>query len=249
MRKKIWSILYAFLVILLIWALAAFQLQSVILPSPIETGKILIENFVPKLLPQLVDSYGRLLLAIFWSIMIGSILGLATGLNDRINQLIMPVINFLYSVPRVTFLPLFLIFFGLNDCAKIALMTAVSVFYFIIPIHDRVRNIPENYRIISKTLSFNSLQWLWHVVIPACLPDFFTAIKLTIGSSMATLFLAENISGSSGIGYYIMNAWSFSNYPAMYAGIVLVALAGVIVFVMLELVEKVLTPWLQGGKK
>lgn len=243
MKEKIISMLYAVVIILVIWTLASYTLNSFVIPNPLTTFEVMQSIFSTKLWPNLLVSYQRLIIATIISIIAGSFIGIVAGLSKNISNLIMPVVQFIYPIPRAAFLPLFLILFGLKDASKIALMVAVSIFYFIIPFYDTVRHIPDQYQIIAKTLNLSKLQWIWHVVLPACLSEGFTATKMTIGASMATLFFAENISGSEGIAYYIMNSWGFSNYPAMYAGIVVVSIAGVIVFFLLDLLEEWLMPW------
>lgn len=234
---------YPFVFVFMTWWLASKLVQSMVLPDPLIVFGVLVDQFADKLGPALVVSYGRLFAATGLAILLGASLGMAAGLHPRFGSWVIPIVQIFYPVPRVAFLPLFLIAFGLNEKAKVALMVAVSIFYFIIPIYDQVKNLPENYRIIAKTLDFTYVQWLKHVVFPACLSEFFTATKMTLGASMATLFFAENIAGSSGIAFYIMNAWSFSNYPAMYAGIVTVAIAGILVFWALDWLEAKLMPW------
>ncbi|MEI3377577.1 MAG: ABC transporter permease subunit [Coriobacteriales bacterium] len=66
------------------------------------------------------------------------------------------------------------------------------------------------------------------VIFPATVPDLFTALRITCGTAVAILFIAESMAGSSGLGYYIMHAWSLLEYARMFAGIVAMALLGVI---------------------
>lgn len=243
MKKKFVAIIYAIGVILCFWTLLSMTIDSIVVPSPLATVLVLKDIAWTKLLPNLLVSYRRLLVATVISLVLGSVIGIGAGMSKRLASLIMPVIQLLYPIPRAAFLPIFLVFFGIKDSSKIVLMVAVSIFYFIIPFYDTVRTIPEAYHKIAKTLNFSKWQWIRHVILPACTIEFFTAVKMTVGASMATLFFAENIAGSSGIAYYIMNAWGFSNYPAMYAGIVVVSISGVLVFSLIDFLAQKLTPW------
>lgn len=246
LKEKLLRSIYAITVIVIIWWGAHLMVNSFVILSPLETLSVLGKIFNDKLWPNLLISYQRLVIATIISIVSGSFIGIVAGMSKPIASIIMPIVQLIYPIPRAAFLPLFLIFFGLKDQSKMALMVAISIFYFIIPFYDTVRNIPNKYQIIAKILNLTRIQWIWHVVIPACLSEVFTAIKMTIGASMATLFFAENISGSQGIAYYIMNSWGFSNYPAMYAGIIVVSIAGVVVFEFLDLIESYCIPWKNG---
>lgn len=238
MKVRLGRILYASLVILCVWTFLSMWLQMIVIPSPSKTFQVMGDIFWDKLWPNLFASYYHLLVATLISIVRGTVIGIGCGLSKTLDRFIISLVDLLYPVPRAAFLPLFLIYFGLSNRSKIVLMVAVSIFYFIIPFHARVKSLPKNYYLIAQTLNLRGVQWIWHVVLPACQSDLFTAIKMTVGASMVTLFFAENISGSSGIAYYIMNAWGFSNYPAMYAGIVLVCVSGIII-----LMEVWLSPW------
>ena len=86
------------------------------------------------------------------------------------------------------------------------------------------------------------------VVIPAVLADVFTALRINTGTAIAVLFLAESIAGGSGLGYFIMNSWGVVNYPAMYAGILMMALVGVGIYELLNMLERRFTRWRYVGR-
>lgn len=237
--------IYAILSIVAIWTCVSLWLRNIAVPTPWATAEQLVALFFDKLLPHSLMSYMRLFVAITLASILGGIIGIICGMYSRIGKYIMPIIDVFYPIPRIAFLPLFLIAFGLGEVSKIMVIMAVAIFYFIIPIYAAVRQIPQQYHVIARTLDLTQWQWFQHVILPAILPDFFTALKLTVGASMAALFFAENVASTSGIAYYIMNAWSFSNYPAMYAGLIVLCVMGGLLFKVLDLLEKWLTPWLQ----
>ncbi|MBF6978991.1 ABC transporter permease [Aerococcaceae bacterium zg-BR22] len=244
-RRNNLKTLYAVLIVLIAWSLLSRLLDTIVLPTPRATFEAMATLFVDKLLPHTLISYARLLIALAVASLVGGLIGIICGLYSKVEALVIPIVDLFYPIPRIAFLPLFLIWFGLGEVSKVIVMVAVAVFYFILPVHRAIKQLPASYQLIAQTLDFNRWQWFYHVVLPACLPAFFTALKLTIGAAMAALFFAENVASTTGIAYYIMNAWSFSNYPAMYAGIVLLCIMGGILFAILNYLEQKLTPWLQ----
>ena len=87
-----------------------------------------------------------------------------------------------------------------------------------------------------------------HVVVPEVLPALFTALRTGMGTCVAILFLAEAIAGSTGLGYFIVDAWGMLDYPRMFAGIIAMAVLGVGLYEALTALEWVLTPWRHRGR-
>ena len=81
------------------------------------------------------------------------------------------------------------------------------------------------------------------MVVPATMPAVFTSLRIGIGTAIAVLFIAEAMAGSTGLGYFIMQSWSMVNYPRMFAGIIAMALMGVALYAIFDVVERLLTRW------
>jgi NitT/TauT family transport system permease protein len=82
-----------------------------------------------------------------------------------------------------------------------------------------------------------------HVVLPAALPEIFTALRIGTGTAIAVLFLAESIAGTNGLGWYIVDAWGRIDYPSMFAGIIAMGLLGVVLYEALDAIESRVTRW------
>ena len=98
-----------------------------------------------------------------------------------------------------------------------------------------------------RSLGASSGQVFRHVVYPASLPDIFTALRIGTGTAIAVLFLAESIAGTNGLGWYIVDAWGRIDYPAMFAGIIAMALLGVVLYEALDAIERWATRWRRVG--
>ncbi len=113
---------------------------------------------------------------------------------------------------------------------------------------DAAKAVPEPSVLSVRSLGASRLDIYRHVVVPAALPDIFTALRIGTGTAVAVLFLAESIAGSSGIGWYIVDAWGSIDYPAMFAGIIGMALLGVVLYEALDAVEGWTTRWRRAGR-
>jgi NitT/TauT family transport system permease protein len=86
------------------------------------------------------------------------------------------------------------------------------------------------------------------VIVPAVLPDLFTSLRISVGTSISVLFFAENFATRFGIGYFIVDSWLKLDYVAMFAGIVAIALMGLALFGFLDFLEKKICKWHQPGR-
>lgn len=86
------------------------------------------------------------------------------------------------------------------------------------------------------------------MVVPAALPDIFTALRISTGTAIAVLFFSETVAGSEGLGYYIIDAWSRIAYSEMFAGIIAMALLGVVLYEVLEVAEARVCKWTRAGR-
>lgn len=241
MRKLLGYIWGTVFVIALWWALAR-ALGSPALPTPAATWPYLVDSF-GKIMPEFWTSFGRILL----SMAIGTVLGVPAGLwigRSRVGGRIFgPVLYVLYPVPKIVFLPVLFILFGLGGQAKVILIAIAVFFQVCVQMRDAAKNVPAGAVDSMRSLGAGSGAVFRDVIVPATLPDLFTALRVTTGTAVAVLFIAESMAGSSGLGYYIMHAWSLLEYEQMFAGIIAMAALGVILYEVFEVLERQLTRW------
>jgi NitT/TauT family transport system permease protein len=179
---------------------------------------------------------------------VGTVLGTASGLligrSARLDLLGAPLLYVLYPVPKIVFVPVLLVLLGLGDAPAIVLMSVVIFFQTIVTARAAAKAISPDLVISVKSLGASKLDVARHVVIPAALPSIFTALRISTGTAVAVLFVVESIAGSTGIGFYIVNAWGRIAYPTMFAGIIAMALMGVLIYETINLIESRLVKWL-----
>lgn len=240
MKRHPW--LYSLLVILAIWFLGDLASNRPIIPSPWETLRFVASNS-QLLLVHMGASLVRVLGAIVLTTVFGGVLGVLTARNDRMDQLFSPLLYTLYPVPKIAFLPLIMLLFGLGNFSKILLVTLILFFQVTMTIRDNVRGIPDAYFRSIRSLGATTPQVYRHVILPASLPGLFTALRLSVGTSISVLFFAENFATRHGIGYFIMDSWLKLDYTAMFAGILAISVMGTLLFVLLDRMERDLCPW------
>jgi len=233
----------ALLALLVVWQLGSLAIDSPALPGPVPAFAAFGQGFTADLAPHLAFSAWRVLAATVLGFVLAVPLGLLIGRAPRLDSVAAPLIFLTYPIPKVVFLPVLLILLGLGDASKIVLITLIVFFQLLVTARDASRAIPAGSVLSVRSLGAGRFDVFRHVVVPAALPDIFTALRIGTGTAVAVLFLAESIGGTSGLGYYIVDAWGRLAYDAMFAGILGMALLGVAIYELLEVAEVRLCRW------
>lgn len=230
--------------VLAAWLILHLSVKSNIIPGPYETAATFVKLIPGPLLPHVLTSLFRITAAVLISTVIGIPTGICMGLNKKADNILSPVAYILYPIPKIAFLPLFMLLFGLGNSSKIILMITIIIFQIILSVRDGVREIPPELGDSVKSLGLNRRQIYINLVLPAVLPKIISALRVSIGISIATLFFGENFATTYGIGYFIMNCWVMADYVRMFAGILALSIMGILIFKAIDLLEKRLCPWM-----
>ena len=241
-RKR--DILIAAVVLLILWQVFAVLLDSMALPSPLLVFIDVVAKCIDgSILDDLAISAIRALLGILLALLAAVPMGLAIGAEEPLNKRLSPFIYLLYPIPHVVLLPLIIILFGIGDFSKIFLIALIVFFQILVTTRDAAKNIHRNYYYSMQTLGATRLQIYRHVILPATLPKILTAMRISIGTSVAILFFVESFATSRGLGYIIMDSWGRADYIALYTGISYMAMLGFVLYLLLDISEKKLCRW------
>lgn len=251
MKKSLltkYKLLYGTSLVIAFWYLFHILIDSPVIPSPYYTFAELWLLIQKGLLVHLLVSVARIFVAMIIATFFGVSLGLFIGLHERFDALIAPVIYLLYPIPKIAFLPVFMILFGLGNTPKILLITSVILFQILVTTRDSIKGLSKELFYSIYSLGANKWQVYQHLVIPAVLPKLFTALRISIGTSIAVLFFAENFATKYGIGYFIMDSWIRVNYVEMFAGIVAISVLGLTLFKLIDVLEAMFCKWIELEK-
>jgi ABC-type nitrate/sulfonate/bicarbonate transport system permease component len=239
------DLLLAVVVLLIIWQAAAMLLQQPVLPSPFDVSLALFEALGEgELLRHTAASLGRVVLSTFLAIAIAAPAGIALGQSKRLNRIFSPYIYILYPIPKVVLVPVVLLIFGVGDLSKILLIFLVLFFQILVLVRDQAAGIRPELVLSVRSLGAGRRGLFRFVYFPASLPAILTALRQSIGTAVAVLYIAELFATQWGLGYYIyFNGSTLFNYPAMYAGIVVMSLMGLGLYFGVDWLARRLTPW------
>lgn len=229
------------LVLAIWWALAA-AIGSPALPTPLATVPVLADQ-IGTIMPEFWLSLGRILLAMLIGTLLGAPVGLALGRSKRADEALGPALYILYPLPKIVLLPILFVLLGIGGEAKVALIAIAVFFQMVVSMRDAARTIPETAIESMRSLGAGRMSTFLHLIVPASMPSLFTALRITTGTAVAILFIAESMAGSTGLGYFIMHSWSLLEYARMFAGIIAFALMGVLIYEAFDVAERRLSKW------
>jgi NitT/TauT family transport system permease protein len=242
------DLLLAAVVLVVVWEIAALWLQRPILPGPLEVFGVLASELRNGLLGHALASLWRVLAGTALSVLTAAPAGLVIGQSRRLNRIFSPIIYLLYPIPKVVFVPIVLLFLGIGDTAKIAIIFLILFFQIVVLVRDQAAALPPQLLQSLRSLGAGRRALFRFVYLPASLPAILTALRQSVGTAVAVLYIAELFATTKGLGYYIYYQGStLLNYPAMYAGVVAMSLLGLGLYFAVDWMERVLCPWKNTG--
>lgn len=235
-----------FLIIGLVWFILADGLiDKTFLPSISSVGRSLIEVFWHEsyMKDVWVSTY-RVMAAFLISAALAIPIGLLAGNKDRIAGLVEPFVGFVRYLPVPAFVPLCILWFGLADTAKIAVIFLGTFFQLILLTADVARGIQRDYFDAAQTLGANRSELLFRVLWPASLPGVVSACRTAVGWAWTYLVVAEIAGATSGMGFRIMQAQRYVETPKVFTGILLIGLLGMTTDLAFKIIQKVSFRWL-----
>lgn len=231
-------------VLVLVWHVASVSLEERFLPTPGDVlGRFFSELREGELLNHTLISTRRVILSIIIGTITAVPLALLTAQVRLLDRVLTPLLYFAYPAPKVVFLPLIIFAFGLGDASRIFLISLVIFFQVFVIIYGAASQVQP--QTLESIVSLGAGRWalLRYVYIPVSVPAIVTALKISVGTAIAVLYIAEGIAGRTGLGYYINDNYQFAQYTNIYAGIIAISLLGLVLFVFFDVLERYFTRW------
>lgn len=238
------KILFAALGIGAIWLAFSLALDENILPSPIVVMQVFIEEIGRELGWHFLASFWRVTASMALSVALAAPAGLLLGQSKRLNDFFAPVIYLLYPIPKVVLVPVVLLFLGINDTSKIAIIFLILFFQILVLVRDQAASITPELLYSVRSLGAGRRALFRFVYLPASIPAILTALRQSIGTAVAVLYIVELTATQRGLGYYIyFNGSTLFDYPKMYAGVMAMSLLGLGMYYSVDLLHRKLAPW------
>lgn len=224
--------------------LLSIFIDRAFLPSPQDTITALVKLIIDgEIFKHLIISFYRVTISLILSLIIAIPLGIFIGYNQKIYDSLYRYVEALYPMPKVVFLPIVVLFFGLGNSSKIFLISFIIIFQLLLGIIDSVRSIPKQSFLSMYSLSQSFKDILIHLIIPYILPDVLTSLKISIGTAISVLFFSETFASFDGLGYFILDSMERREYQQMYATIILMSLMGLLLYWIVSRLENKFCHW------
>ena len=197
------------------------------LPAPSLIAAAMIETMRDGELPRaMAISLFRVSIGFVLGAGSGILAGLGAGLIPGIRNFFDPLVAFLFAVPKIAFLPIFLLLFGLGDESKIAIVAFSCFFPVFIASRHAVLSVSRDIIWSARNMGTPPATMLFRVFIPAAAPQLFSGARIGLAHCFVLLFAAELIGSQSGLGALIVDGDDAARFDLMFAGIVTFALLG-----------------------
>lgn len=195
------------------------------------------------LLSHIGSSMWRLLFAFVLAFGLAVPMGLASGYFKPVRAVIDPFIEFYRPLPPLAYYTLIVIWLGIEDASKIALLFLAGFAPLYIAMVAGVQRVPRDR--INAALSLGSSQWqvFTQVVFPSCLPELFTGLRTALGFMYTTLVAAEMVAAVSGIGWMVLDASKFLRSDIIFVGILIMGAIAIALDLGLRWLQTRYLPW------
>lgn len=234
------------LLVLLLWEAAsrAGLIPLHIMPAPSALASTFYDLLVSGRLPEhLLISLRRAAIGLAIGVSAGTVLALVAGLSRSGEVAADPLMQILRALPFLGVIPLFILWFGIGEVTKIALIALATKTPIYLTLYGGIRGVDSKLIEAADTLRLNKAELIWHVILPGALPSFFVGLRYALGVSLLALVAVEQINASSGIGYLINEARDFMRTDVIMVCLLIYSVLGLLSDAWVRLMERHALAW------
>ena len=242
-RIRLWS--FSLIIgFFLLWELLclALNVSDLVLPRPSEIVVTLWTRF-PVLWPHILQTLYSTLIGFALGVSIGVGLGVLVGTSKVAYAVAYPLLVGFSSIPKVAVVPIFVLWFGSGTTPAILTAMVICVFPIVVNIATGLATTEPELEDVLKTLGASRSEILWNVGLPRAMPYFFASLKVAITLSFVGAVLSETVASNRGIGNVMMTASSNFQVSLVFAGLIILAVLGVVLYALFALLERRVTGW------
>ena len=215
-----------------------------LMPTPAQVGTKLIELlFGGRLGIDILKSTQRVTLGVALGIALAVPVGFLIGWYKSARTFLDPLINFFRALPPIALIPLVVVYFGIDEPAKVIILFYASFFAGVIVMYEGVSQISPIYIKAARTLGANEWEIFSRVIVPMTMPHILTALRVALGVAWATLVASELVAAQQGLGALIQSAGSFFQIDVIYVGIVCIGVVAMTMDMALRAVTRRMIRW------
>jgi NitT/TauT family transport system permease protein len=231
-------------VLVILWEIACrvFKVPSYLLPSPAAIASSLYEKRALYLGHTWVTLY-ETLAGFALAVVVGVVAAALIVVIPSVRDVIMPLLLIAQLVPKVAVAPILLIWFGYGLLPKVIIAFLVAFFPIVVNVGSGLAAVERELLDLGRSLEATRWQIFWKFRMPTALPELFSGMKIAITLAVIGAVIGEFVGGNRGLGYLILVANQDLDTPLAFAALLVLSLAGILLYAAIELAERLLIPW------
>ena len=240
--------LSSFAFFLILWSILTYGrfVDPLFLPSPgrvFQAGADLFSEF--EFMTDIFNSVYRVMMGFVVAALIGVPIGLMMGTFKVAEALTEPVVGFIRYMPASAFIPLFILWLGIGDIEKIAIIFVGSFFQLVLMVAVVAKNVHKDLLETAYTLGAKRFQMIRKVLLPASLPGIVDTLRIIVGWAWTYIIVAELVASASGIGYMIISSQRMLRTGNIIFGILTIGMLGLLTDFFFKWLYNKLFPWVE----
>ena len=243
-RQWIGYLVFVIIIFLVELGTTSGVISSLTLPKPSDVLETMVELYHSGLLfKHLVPSISRLILGSLIGISLDITIGTLIGLFSYIRSGLVPVIAAIFPIPKIALLPLFVIWFGIGEGSKYALIALGSFTPTVVATYGAVDNVDRTLIRMGQSFGLSWTSIVRKIVLPGAMPGILSGLRISLAISIILLVAAEMLGAEFGIGAYILEAGSLYDLERLFTGVAILSALGVTVSVLIGMLEQKVLKW------
>jgi len=235
--------------IFVLWDLVIriFKIPPYLIPAPWDVAKMLVAEW-PRLWRESLFTGYATLGGFGLSILFGIPIAMLIAYSRLVESYVYPLLVFSQSVPKIAIAPLFVVWFGFGIFPKVISAFLLGSFPVVVATVMGFKSMETEMIDLARSMRASRLQMFIKFSLPQALPSIFSGLKVSATLAVVGAVVGEFVGSNSGIGYVLQIANGNFDLPLMFASLVVLSMMGVILFAIVDLVEKMMIPWHQSRR-
>ena len=219
-----------------------FHVKDIVLPRPSQIIVVLVEK-MPAIWPHAMQTLYTTMVGFALGIIIGVFIGVVIGSSRLAYDVAYPLLVGFSSIPKVAVVPIFVLWFGAGTVPAVLTAMILCVFPIVVNVATGLATTEPELEDVMRALKASKVDILFNVGLPRTMPYFFASLKVAVTQAFVGTVIAETVASNRGIGNLMMIASSSFDVPLVFAGLLILAVLGVALYVIFSFIEMRVTGW------
>jgi NitT/TauT family transport system permease protein len=243
-RRWVGVMVFVVIIGLAEWGTRTGWISSLTLPRPSDVLQTFQELYSSGLLfKHLLPSLSRLIVGAFLGVSIGITVGVFIALFSYVRSGMVPLVAAIFPIPKIALLPLFVIWFGIGEGSKYALIAFGTFTPTVVATYGAVDNVDRTLIRMGQSFGLSWFSIVRKIVLPGAMPGILSGLRISLAIAIILLVAAEMLGAEFGIGAYILEAGSLYDLERLFVGVIILSLLGVLLSAIIGGIERRMLDW------